>query len=117
MSIRVAVASTDGKYINQHFGHSQMFLIFDINNEGEYEYVETRKNDPSCKGGDHSPGSLEATIDTIRDIDIVLVSQIGQGASQSLISNGIQPYIMPGFIDDKLKQLALTILHKKSEYI
>ena len=30
MTIRVAVGSSDGKYINQHFGHSQKFLIFDI---------------------------------------------------------------------------------------
>ncbi len=33
MTIRVAVGSSDGKYVNQHFGHAQKFLIFDIERE------------------------------------------------------------------------------------
>ena len=31
MPLRVAVASSDGKFINQHFGHAEQFLIFDAN--------------------------------------------------------------------------------------
>ena len=96
MTIRVAFGSSDGKYINQHFGHSQKFLIFDIHEEINYEYIETRNNLPSCNEGDHTSGSLESTLNILKDVDIVLVSQIGPGASQYLLNNGIKPFIMPG---------------------
>jgi nitrogen fixation protein NifX len=113
MSLRVAVASSDGKYINQHFGHAKLFIIFDLDDEGRFEFVETRENVPSCSGGDHSLGGLESTINILRDVDIVLISQIGPGATQSLLSNNIQPYIMPGFIDEKLKKLSDALCIKK----
>ena len=98
MTIRVAVGSSDGKYINQHFGHSQKFLIFDIEEEINYEYIETRNNLPSCNEGDHTSGSLESTLNILKDVDIVLISQIGPGASQYLLNNGIKPFIMPGIL-------------------
>ncbi|MBP2045245.1 NifB/NifX family molybdenum-iron cluster-binding protein [Methanobacterium aggregans] len=52
ISIRVAVASSDGKYVNQHFGHAGQFLIFDVDRSGNYEFLELRENVPSCKGGE-----------------------------------------------------------------
>ncbi len=115
MTIRVAVGSNDGKYINQHFGHAQKFLIFDINRKENYKYVETRNNTPSCNEGDHTSGSLESTINILKDADIVLVSQIGPGASQYLLNNGIQPFITPGFIDEELYKIAKNVIHKKQE--
>ena len=30
VSFKVAVASSDGKFVNQHFGMTQQFLIFEI---------------------------------------------------------------------------------------
>ncbi len=53
-----------------------------------------------------SSGSLESTINILKDVDIVLVSQIGPGASQYLLNNGIKPFIMQGFIDEELNKLA-----------
>ena len=115
MKIRVAVGSSDGKYINQHFGHAQKFLIFDIE-AINYEYIETRSNLPSCNEGDHTSGSLESTLNILKDVDIVLVSQIGPGASQYLLDNGIKPFIMPGFIDEELTKLAKNLTHKEVEF-
>jgi nitrogen fixation protein NifX len=115
MTIRVAVGSSDGKYINQHFGHSQKFLIFDIEEKINYEYIETRNNLPSSNEGDHTSGSLESTLNILKDVDIVLISQIGPGASQYLLNNGIKPFIMPGFIDEELTKLAQNLRHKEVE--
>ena len=113
MLLRVAVASSDGKIINQHFGQAKQFLIFDVDDNGDYEYIELRENIPTCCGGNHSAASMESTLKLIEDVDIVLVSQIGPGASQSLISNGIQPYIMPIFIDEALKKLGSKFMDEK----
>jgi nitrogen fixation protein NifX len=117
MSIKVAVASNDGKFINQHFGHAQEFLIFDLNEDGTFEFVETRENVPTCNGGDHSVSALDSTLDIIKDTSIVLVSQIGPGASQFLLSNGIQPFMIPTYIDEALEKLAARIVKLKEEKI
>ena len=117
MSIKVAVASNDGKVINQHFGHAQEFLIFDLNDDGTFEFVETRENVPTCNGWDHSVSALDSTLDIIKDTSIVLVSQIGPVASQFLLSNGIQPFMIPTYIDEALEKLAARIVKLKEEKI
>lgn len=105
MSLRVAVASSDSKFINQHFGHAEQFLIFDIDDKGKFEYVELRKNEPTCSGGDHTPNAMEKTLNLLNGVDIVLVAQIGPGASHNLSLNGIKPIIDPSFINDALSRL------------
>ena len=114
MSLRVAVASNDGKFVNQHFGHAQVFLIFDLDDDGKFEFIETRENIPTCNGGDHTKSSIDRTLDLLKDTNIVLVSQIGPGASQHLISNGIQPFMMPTYIDEALEKLAIKLKKDKN---
>ena len=108
-SLRVAVASSDGKYVNQHFGHAQQFLIFDLQDNGKYKFIELRKNAPSCSGGVGNSDAREKTLDVLEDTDVVLVSHIGPGAVESLISRGIQPYKTPTFIVEALKNLASNV--------
>ncbi len=108
MSVRVAVASSDGKYINQHFGHAQKFLIFDLEDDGSYKFIETRENVPTCKAGTIQ-SNLEDTFNVIVDVEIVLVSQIGPGAAQFLLSKGIQPYMVADFIDVALNTLSTML--------
>ncbi|NTW99485.1 MAG: dinitrogenase iron-molybdenum cofactor biosynthesis protein, partial [Geobacteraceae bacterium] len=43
----IAVASKDGKEINQHFGHAERFLIYDVEN-GEAKLVEERTVERYC---------------------------------------------------------------------
>jgi len=93
MVLKVAVASSDGKFINQHFGHAEQFLIFDIDDEGKYEYVELRKNEPTCSGGNHTAGSMKDAVSVLDEVKVVLVAQIGPGASQNLLMNGIQSFL------------------------
>ena len=67
MKTRVAVASSDGKYVNQHFGRATQFLIFEMGHDQdredndnpmdpgdhcEYRFIELRRNEPSCPGED-----------------------------------------------------------------
>ena len=50
MSIKVALASTDGKVVNEHFGRASGFLIFDISGTG-FEFVKRVEVKPACDGG------------------------------------------------------------------
>lgn len=110
MSMRVAVGSSDGKVINQHFGHAKQFLIFDIDENGNIEFIEIRDNIPLCCGGNHTSNGIKNTLDILKDVQIVVVSQIGPGASQSLLSNGIEPFVMPIFINEALEKIGNKIL-------
>ncbi len=47
MKWKAAVASSDGKVINQHFGRAKEFLIFEITNQ-EFQFLELRQNNPAC---------------------------------------------------------------------
>lgn len=104
MSYKVAVASSDGKVVNRHFGHTKQFLVFDIEGD-KFNFLELRENFPPCTGQEHHDDRLAGAVDLVADCRAVLVSQIGPGAAELLVSRGIQPYVLPEFIEDALNQL------------
>lgn len=105
MTIRVAVASSDGKYVNQHFGRATQFLVFDIQEGQENIFVELRPNQPSCNWDAPSePGHMH-TIKLLADCQVVVVSMIGSTATQKLESCGLMVFQIPDFIENALKQI------------
>jgi predicted Fe-Mo cluster-binding NifX family protein len=104
MSYRVAVASSDGKFVNQHFGHAGQFLIYEIA-DGNCKYVETRSTAPLCDDQEHSEDRLTGIVKLIADCQAVLVAKIGPGALGGLQSQGIRAHVIPEFIDDALQSL------------
>ena len=99
---KVAVASTDGISINEHFGRAKEFLIYEVNESGEYTFIERRGNSPHCV-----PNSNEHTADTaaqlLADVEVVLVAQIGPRAEKELQSQGIFALPVSSTIDKALK--------------
>lgn len=89
---KVAVTSTSGKLVDQHFGQTTDFMIFEINGE-DYKFLETRSTKKYCNGGNElnnqSNGKKEA-IETISDCDAVLSMKIGLGAQKKLGEFGIE---------------------------
>jgi len=129
---RVAVATTDGKVVNTHFGHAASFLVFGVwpdglpdnpldnsvanTNSGEatsqrlWRALEKRDIDPACaREGGHSDESIAAAIRAIADCQAVLASRIGPGAKQALRAAGIAPLEYGAPIPDALDRLADTI--------
>jgi predicted Fe-Mo cluster-binding NifX family protein len=103
--MRVAVVSSDGKVINQHFGKASRFLIFDI--EDKIKLLEERKNIPVCGTADdgHTDNAINRTISLIKDCDIVLCAKIGGRAEEKLKKYGIKSIETPYFICDALKEM------------
>ncbi|MGF7117773.1 NifB/NifX family molybdenum-iron cluster-binding protein [Methanobacterium oryzae] len=112
MPYKIAIASSDGKFVNQHFGRAQKFLIVELKDDGSYTFLETRKNKPACTVEDHD-STIEDSLELISDCDGVLVSQVGPGAADRLIERGIQPIIIPLLIDDALKKVYELIQQEK----
>ena len=104
MSYRVAVASSDNKFVNQHFGHAEWFLIFEIDGD-VYRLLETRSTAPLCDDQEHNDDRLNSITKLIADCRAVLVAKIGPGALQQLRAEGIQAYESPNFIDEALQAL------------
>jgi nitrogen fixation protein NifX len=104
MKVKVAVASSDGKVVNQHFGHAKQFLIFELSESG-FDFLELRPNIPTCDQGKHEAAALDRTADLLGDCKYVIASRIGQGAANVLLNKGIRAYIDSNFIEDTLSRL------------
>lgn len=105
--MKIAVASTDGKVINQHFGHADQFLIFELSGSGA-QFVEIRRCPPLCGASDqpgHSEDALEERMKLIGDCGAVLCARIGYGMQRELAIQGIRPLEVAGFIEDVLHRL------------
>lgn len=114
MSYKIAIASSDGKFVNQHFGRATQFLIVELKDDGSYEFLETRKNKPACTVEGHD-ATIDESLDIISDCEAVLVSQVGPGAADLLIERGIQPVIIPMLIDDAIKKVYDLIQEENKE--
>ena len=97
-SYKIAVASSDGIVVNQHFGRADKFLIFKIENDGSFSFIETRAVKPVCNYGNHDDGK-------IKDCKYLLVSKIGKGASIQAEQLGITPMELPDMIEESIQKV------------
>lgn len=104
MEIRIAVASSDGKTVNQHFGRAQKFRIY-RQRENDFEFIEERTVMPACAGQQHSDMGLEQTAAVIADCQGVVVSQIGAGAVDVLLGQRTLPFTMEVSVEEALQTL------------
>ncbi|GHT32411.1 dinitrogenase iron-molybdenum cofactor biosynthesis protein [Bacteroidia bacterium] len=84
---RIAIASNNGESVNQHFGQAENFLIYEISDEGEIEFIDDR----AVGANNHSP-SPQQVADSIADCRAVFVLRIGQQSSRIVRERGITPF-------------------------
>ncbi len=103
---RIAIASLDGKVVNEHFGRAKEFLIVDIKPDGASEFIEKRAVTPLCGSGEHTQQALSAGVGALGDCTAVLVARIGNAAKRALELNGIAVFEQPDYIENALSKLA-----------
>jgi predicted Fe-Mo cluster-binding NifX family protein len=101
---RIALASTDGKVIHQHFGRATQFVIVDIHAQS-YAVVERRDTEPICNDYAHDDNALAETVALLGDCAAVFAAKIGQGAVNALQRAGIRAFEAPGAVEDILAQI------------
>ncbi len=101
MSIRIAFASTDGNYVDQHFGSARAFQVFDIDGSA-YHLVETRRTVLSCQG--NCEGGFELLLKTLADCDAVFVMRIGPTAASFMLQHGKRVFEATGQVEEIIKQ-------------
>ena len=89
----IAVATSGGGLINQHFGHATEFLIYEASPRG-VRFIGHRKVDQYCIGGDtcgEKDSALAGSIRSLKGCEAVLCSKIGYEPWSLLESAGIVP--------------------------
>ncbi|MFC3608332.1 nitrogenase cofactor biosynthesis protein NifB [Stutzerimonas tarimensis] len=91
--VLMAVATSGGGLINQHFGHAKEFLVYEASSEG-VRFISHRKVDQFCVGNDtcgEKESALSGSIRSLKGCEAVLCSKIGYEPWGDLEAAGIQP--------------------------
>jgi len=89
---RFAVASSDGRIVDKHFGHADTFYIFESDGN-TFKYVDSRNVNQYCSGDEDcdEPGRGEV-FNMLSDCDGVLAMRIGLAPMQKLQTAGKQVF-------------------------
>ena len=113
---RVAIATSDGKVVNEHFGRASEFWIVDIKPDGTHEIFERRAGTPLCNSGEHTEEDLAVRAAALGDCTAVLVARIGTAAKRALEINKIAVFEQPDYIEDAIFKIAKYFIKTNYSY-
>jgi nitrogen fixation protein NifB len=87
--VRIAVATKGGNRVNQHFGHTTAFEVYEVSAAG-VRHLGSRRADNYCQGGHGDDERWPAILEALAGCEAVLVSKIGRGPVKRLAANGIR---------------------------
>ena len=91
MSYKIAIASTNGESVNEHFGQAENFLIYEVTKD-TVNFVEDRSVQAASSGTEHSEEGLVRLADNLQDCKAVFVLKIGVKASRYLYQRNIKSF-------------------------
>ncbi len=119
--MKVAFATADGRYIDEHFGRAGSFAIYEIDSSG-HRFVELRKFsagvdqavDSTREQGQAHEDAVQSKVERLADCKLIYLTEIGGPSAARLVKKGIMPMKVkePIEIGKALEQLEETI--KKS---
>ncbi|WP_243373411.1 NifB/NifX family molybdenum-iron cluster-binding protein [Geotalea sp. SG265] len=104
----IAVASKDQEEINQHFGHAERFLIYDVA-DGEAKLVDEKQVERYCSLDQDHPMRghlLSAIAEALAGCRAVVCTQIGQAPQMEMERLGLDVFVADGAIKPTLLELA-----------
>ena len=91
----VAIASTDGEIVNEHFGRAERFLIFDITDDKKTPLM-VREVTPLSTGDKGHPFNSErmaGILESVKDCTQVYCTKIGERPQKELAQMGIETIV------------------------
>ncbi|HEY3362530.1 MAG TPA: NifB/NifX family molybdenum-iron cluster-binding protein [Methanosarcina sp.] len=115
---KVAVTSKSGKLVDQHFGQTTGFMIFEVNGD-DYKFLEMRSIKKYCNGVSLNELNNQHHVKTevlkiISDCGAVLSMKIGLGAQKRLEERGIYCVEYCYTVERGLKYLQIIRRKKKA---
>lgn len=104
----IAVASRDGREINQHFGHAERFLIYSVHGN-DAGLIDEKQVERYCSFDPEHPlrgHLLKEIAEALKGCRAVVTAQMGEHPRNELEKLGIEPYVISGPIEETLLELA-----------
>lgn len=96
--MQIAIASTDGETVNQHFGKADRFFIYDLA-EKRLVLLMVRSVTPLSTGDPNhafDPERMAATVAALKDCGRVYCARIGERPQEELEKAGITAVVGTG---------------------
>jgi len=116
--MKVAFATTDGINVDEHFGRSGRFAVYDISLEG-YSFIEERKfADGRDTAVEETRGNevehdnvMQKKVESLADCRIIFFTNIGAPSAARLVNKGLMPIKVKEIvaIEQELQKLLETI--------
>ncbi|MDH7509316.1 MAG: nitrogenase cofactor biosynthesis protein NifB [Methanomassiliicoccales archaeon] len=114
---KIAVASSDGSNVDTHFGHTDRFLVYDVEGNLITPAGEIRV-DPMMEvpmfGKSHAT-KIERIADALKGFDMVLASQFGDRAIEALERRGIVAMKERGDIRNAIMRATRRLIEERSK--
>lgn len=117
MAYKIAVATSDGKKVDTHFGMAEDFTIIEVSDDGNYQEVERRPAAKACLGScstvpkdgktQHSAedNALLVAAENLADCSYVLAAKIGPGAVRALAVKNITAFDIVMDVDEAIGKI------------
>lgn len=126
MSYKIAVATSNELYVDLHFGAAKFFSIYEVQDNGEFSFLEKRDYDESREGesvdgkpaktaGCHGSGSgcgqggcsggASAKVELISDVRAVIAEKIGFNVTKQLEKKAISSFDVDCSVKEALEKI------------
>jgi len=107
----IAVATKDGKNINQHFGHAVRFLLYDVAG-ASVKLVGMKEVEKYCSYDEAHPlrgHVLRGIAEALQGCRAIVCSQIGPAPQEEMGRLGFEVYALEGEIEPALIELSKVL--------
>lgn len=87
-SLKIAFATNDGEFVNQHFGTAQSFMVYAVNPDNFYLDAVAQFE---CEDGNENDGKLAAKLEFLDGCVAMYCKACGSSAVKQLLARHIQP--------------------------
>jgi predicted Fe-Mo cluster-binding NifX family protein len=100
--MKIAIATTDGITVNEHFGRASKFFIYNVT-QSTFDLIKEKHVEPYSTGNkDHNfdVNRFQEVAKWLKGCEKVFITKIGEEPAGALKVMGIEPVVYSGAIKD-----------------
>ena len=121
MAYKIAVASSDGKQVDLHFGGASFFYIYDVSGDGTFSEAGRRDCSPAvdapgwaggtcggggcCSGKGCGNGGPSGRVELLSDVRAVVAAKIGFNVTKQLEKKAISSFDVTCSVREALEKI------------
>lgn len=113
---RIAVATSDGTTVDQHFGHAEVFRVYEVEagRITETTSIDVREEQEIPLFGPGHRTKIDSTAEKLKGVDAVISTKYGEPAVEIIRENGIIPIEDTGDVHEALRRAADSIYKERA---